>query len=122
MTEEAETEATPEQIAWERQVGMVRQLYKPEVWDILSPELVLCFWSLSLSDVYFPKARHDPHKLNSILLISLLFSYLESCSLSKGNFLLCFAASRSLYFKQFMIHSFPPLAYLEADSISLSYH
>lgn len=57
---EAGAVASPGQVAWEGQVTMVKQLYRAEVWENLSPELVLCFWSLSLSDIHFPKARSPP--------------------------------------------------------------
>jgi hypothetical protein len=57
---------SPDQVAWDEQVSMVKQLYKPDVWEILSPELVLSFWSLSYADIYFPKAKYDPRLFISL--------------------------------------------------------
>lgn len=45
------------QSAWAQQVAMVRKLYPETLWDVLSPDLVLTFWSLCLSDIHFPAAR-----------------------------------------------------------------
>lgn len=47
------------QAAWDKQVQMIRSLYKEELWKVLSPELVLTFWSLSYSDIFNPAARYD---------------------------------------------------------------
>ena len=52
----AKPEST-EQLAWNAQVDAVRKLYKHALWEFLSPELVLMFWSLSYSDIHCPTAR-----------------------------------------------------------------
>lgn len=48
-----------EAAAWQEHVEVVRQLYSESLWETLSPDLVLAFWSLALPDILFPASRSD---------------------------------------------------------------
>lgn len=57
IEEHISSESSGEQQLWNKQIQMIRGLYKEDLWQILSPELVLTFWSLSYGDIFFPAER-----------------------------------------------------------------
>ena len=81
-----------DQLAWGKQIDMVRSLYHGDMWQILSPELVLTFWSLSYGDIFFPGARQaaaspSPEQQNQHLSTADLRSSYDSTAAQRGPLL-----------------------------------
>jgi THO complex subunit 2 len=45
-------------LRWKSLLETVQSFHRPQTWGRISPLLYLRFWSLSLSDIYVPRARY----------------------------------------------------------------